>query len=158
MMPIIVLMVALLCLLFLIRKPLGSMVIGGLDRRGERIRAELDEANRLHEEARALLDKHRAKLVEGENAAAEIVAHAQSEAKRLEERLKAEMEHALKRREELALERISQEETRALRDVRTRAAHLAVQTTRQILTEHLGGDGAQAVMKSAISEVKQKLA
>ncbi|MCB1972366.1 MAG: F0F1 ATP synthase subunit B, partial [Geminicoccaceae bacterium] len=119
MMPIIVLMVALLCLLFLIRKPLGSMVIGGLDRRGERIRAELDEANRLHEEARALLDKHRAKLVEGENAAAEIVAHAQSEAKRLEERLKAEMEHALKRREELALERISQEETRALRDVRT---------------------------------------
>ncbi|MEZ5824715.1 MAG: ATP F0F1 synthase subunit B [Geminicoccaceae bacterium] len=153
-----ILILATLCLLFIVRKPLKQALIGGLDNRAERIRDEIDEARRLHDEAKALFEKHQAKLAEGEKAAADIIAYAEEEAKRLEERLKTEMEQTLARREEMAMERIAQEESRALRDVRSRAADLAVRTTRQLLTERLGGDGASDIMKNAISEVKQKLA
>ena len=153
-----VLILATLVLLFIIRKPLRQALTEGLDGRANRIRAEMDEARRLHDEARALFERHRSKLAEGEKAAAEIVSHAEDEARRLEERLKTEMEHTLKRREEMALERIAQEEAKAVRDVRVRVADLAVRTTRQLLTERIGGGGADDVMKNAIAEVKQKLA
>ena len=46
----------------------------------EKIRSELDEAQRLHEEAKALLAKYQRQLHEGEALAAEIVAQAEAAA------------------------------------------------------------------------------
>ena len=42
-------------------------------------------------------------------------------------------------------------------EVRSRAADLTVATTRQLLTEKLGGDAAQRVMQASIGEVTKKL-
>ena len=56
---------------------------GGLDARGERVRAELAEAQRLREEAQALLREYEAKRAAAEKEAADIVASAREEANRL---------------------------------------------------------------------------
>jgi F-type H+-transporting ATPase subunit b len=151
------LLVAIIILAVLVRKPFMQHVLGGLDKRGQAIRNELDEAKRLHEEAKELLARHRRQLHEGESLAADIEARAKLETERLQSRLKAEFEQLVDRRTQQAEERIAQEEARALADVRARAADLTVATTRRLLTEKLGGDAAQRVMQASIGEVTKKL-
>lgn len=151
------LLVSLVILIALIWKPIKLHVLGGLDKRGQAIRNELDEAKRLHEEAKELLARHRRQLHEGESLAADIEARAKAETERLQARLKADFDQLVDRRTQQAEERIAQEEARALADVRARAADLTVATTRRLLTEKLGGDAAQKVMQASIGEVTKKL-
>ena len=152
------LLICLIILVVMIWKPVKKNVLGALDSRAEKIRSELDEAQRLHEEAKALLAKYQRQLHEGEKLASDILSQAEAQRKRFEEKMRADYEAAVKRRTEAAVERIAQEEARALNEVRSRAADLAIRTTRRILTERVGADGAQALVTSAIDDVKRKLA
>jgi F-type H+-transporting ATPase subunit b len=152
------LLVCLVILIVLIWKPVKKAVLGALDTRAEKIRSELDEAQRLHEEAKALLARYQQQLQEGEKLAAEILSQAEAQRLRLEEKLRADYDLAVKRRTELAMERIGQEETRALQEVRGRAADLAIRTTRRLLTERIGEGETQSLVQGAIQEVKRKLA
>lgn len=153
-----VLLVCLILLVVVIWKPLKTTVVGTLDGRAEKIRHDLDEAQRLHEEAKAMLAKYERQLHEGEKLAADITAQAEAQRQRFEERMRTDYETALKRRTELAMERIQQEESQAVQEVRARAADLAIRTTRRILTQKVGQSEAQAMVKSAIEEVGRKLA
>ncbi len=60
-----------------------KLITGALDQRSGRIRADLDEARRLKEEAAALLAEYRRKQQSAEREAAQIVAGAKAEADRL---------------------------------------------------------------------------
>jgi F-type H+-transporting ATPase subunit b len=153
-----VLLVALIILVVAVWKPFKKNVLGALDTRAERIRAELDEAQRLHEEAKGLLAKYQRQLHEGEKLAADIVTQAEGERARLEQRMRADFDAAVKRRTEQAMDRIAQEEQKAVADVRARAADLAVRTARRLLTEKLGEKEAQAMIRSSIEDVSRKLA
>lgn len=151
------LLVALVILFVLVWKPFREHVLGGLDKRAMQIKSELDEAKRLHEEAKEMLARHRRQLHEGKSLAADIQAQAEAETERLQRRLKDEFEQLVERRTRQAEERIAQEQARAMADVRGRAADLTVAATRKLLTEKLGGDAAQRVMQASIGEVTKKL-
>jgi F-type H+-transporting ATPase subunit b len=151
----------LVCLILfgvLVWKPAKRTVLGVLDGRAEKIRNDLDEAQRLHDEAKALLAKYQQQLHDGEALAADILAQAENQRQRIEETMRADFELAVKRRTELALERIAQEEGRALREVRSRAADLAIRATRRLLSDKIGPDEAQTLIRGAIEEVRRKLA
>jgi F-type H+-transporting ATPase subunit b len=152
------LLICLIILVVLVWKPVKKAVLSALDGRAEKIRSELDEAQRLHEEAKALLAKYQAELHHGEELAADIVAQADAQRQRFEEKMRADLQLAMQRRTELAMERIAQEESRALQEVRSRAADLAIRATRRLLSEKVGPGEAQSLIQGAIEEVKRKLA
>ena len=152
------LLVALVILVVLVWKPVRNNVLGALDARAEKIRTDLDEAQRLHEEAKALLAKYQRQLHEGEKLAADIMAQAETQRRRFEEKMRADYDLAVKRRTDLAMERIAQEEARAVQEVRGRAADLAIRATRRLLVEKVGAGEAQRLVQGAIEEVKRKLA
>ncbi len=153
-----ILLACLVLLVVVVWKPVKNGVLGTLDGRAEKIRHDLDEAQRLHEEAKAMLAKYERQLHEGEKLAADITADAERQRQRFEERMRTDYEAALKRRTELAVERIQQEEGQAVQEVRARAADLAIRTTRRILADKVGGQEAQSLVKGAIEEVRRKLA
>jgi F-type H+-transporting ATPase subunit b len=72
--------------------------------------------------------------------------------------MRADYDLAVKRRTDLAMERIAQEEARAVQEVRGRAADLAIRATRRLLVEKVGAGEAQRLVQGAIEEVKRKLA
>lgn len=152
------LLICLIILFVLIWKPVKKAVLGALDGRAAKIRNDLDEAQRLHEEAKGLLAKYEAELHKGEALALDIVSQADAQRQRFEEKMRADFELAVKRRTELAMERIAQEEGRALQEVRSRAADLAIRATRRLLSEKVGPSEAQSLIQGAIEEVKRKLA
>ena len=71
---------------------LHNMILGMLDGHAEKVRAELDEAKKLREEATSLLAEHQRKLSGGEDQAGKIADHAEIETKRMVERHEAEFE------------------------------------------------------------------
>jgi F-type H+-transporting ATPase subunit b len=152
------LLIALIILIVVIYKPLTRTIFGALDGHSAKVRGELEEAKRLREEAQSLLASHQRQLVSGGDQASAIVEHARVETERQIERHRVELEASLRRRTEHALARIAQEEARALQEVRSYAATLAIRATERLLREQLDRQQAQALLDGAIEEVGRKLA
>ena len=151
------LLVALLILVAIIYKPLTRTVFGALDGHAAKVRAELDEAKRLREEAQTLLAEHQRRLAAGKDQAQAIVDQARAEVQRQTERQGVELEATLQRRTEQAMERIAREEARAIQDVRAQAATLAIRTTERLLADQLEGQRARTLLDDAFAEVGRKL-
>jgi F-type H+-transporting ATPase subunit b len=132
-------------------------LVGGLDARAARIKAEIDEAQKLRDEAQALLADYQKKQREALGEAHAMVKQAEEEGKRVRAKAETELAAALKRREQQALDRIAQAEAQALAEVRNLAADLAVAATQKILTEKLDPAKAQSLVSDAIAELPRRL-
>jgi len=132
-------------------------VLKALDNRSERIKAELDEARRLKDEAARLLADYKARRASAEQEANEIIAGAKAEAERIAAEAKVKMEDFVARRTKTAESKIALAEAQAVADVRAAAADAAVLAASNILTKSVKGDLANDLLAKGIAEVRQKL-
>jgi len=134
-----------------------KMVIRTLDQRSARIKAELDDARRLKEEAANLLAEYRQKTANAQQEADAIVAGAKAEAERLAEEAHARLEEFVARRTKMAENKIAQAEAQALADVRSAAADAATSAAEKILLQAAKGKVADTLIVQGIEDVKKKL-
>jgi F-type H+-transporting ATPase subunit b len=131
--------------------------IAALDHRADRIKAELDDATRLKQEAAKVLADYKARTASAEREAADIIANARSEAERIATEAKAKMEDFVVRRTKTAEGKIALAEAQALADVRAAAAEAAVQAASTILSQSVRGQVADDLLAKGITEGRQKL-
>ena len=127
------------------------------DKRAERIKAELDDATRLKQEAAKVLADYKARSASAEREAADIVANAKTEAERIATEAKAKMEDFVARRTKTAESKIALAEAQALADVRAAAADAAVSAASTILSQSVKGQVADDLLAKGITEVRQKV-
>jgi F-type H+-transporting ATPase subunit b len=132
-------------------------VLTALDHRAERIKAELDDARRLKEEAANVLAGYKARRASAEREAEEIITNARAEAERIAAETRAKMEDFVARRTKTAENKIALAEAQALADVRAAAADAAVQAASSILSQSVKGPLADDLLAKGIAEVRQKL-
>jgi F-type H+-transporting ATPase subunit b len=132
-------------------------IIEALDHRSARIKAELDEARRLRDEAASLLADYQRKQREAEHEAEAIVADARAEAERVAAEARTKKEEFVARRTKLAEAKIGQAEAQALADVRAAAADAAVSAAEAILRDAARGKVADDLIAQGIADVKTKL-
>jgi F-type H+-transporting ATPase subunit b len=132
-------------------------VLTALDHRSERIKAELDDAKRLKEEAAKLLGEYQTRRASAEREAGEIIANAKAEAERIAVEAKAKMEDFVARRTKTAESKIALAEAQALADVRAAAANAAVEAASTILSQSVKGSVADDLLAKGIAEVRAKL-
>jgi len=132
-------------------------VLTALDHRSERIKAELDDAKRLKEEAAKLLGEYQTRRASAEREAEEIIANAKAEAERIATEAKAKMEDFVARRTKTAESKIALAEAQALADVRAAAANAAVEAASTILSKSVKGSVADDLLAKGIAEVRAKL-
>jgi F-type H+-transporting ATPase subunit b len=135
----------------------GPGVVAGLDARAERIRADIEEAQRLRAEAEATLAEYQRKQRDALAEAQEIVARAKEDAERIGREAEAELQAALKRREASTMDKIAQAEAKAIAEVRGIAVEVAVDTTRLLLREKLDENRGSALIDQAIEELPKRL-
>jgi len=138
-------------------KPLKNAMMGGLDKKIASIKAEVDEAARLREEAQSLLAEYERKQAKGAKHAEEIVAAARKEAEESKTRAEAELQEALVRQEKASLLKIEQAEEKAIQEVRSMAVELAISAASKLITERVEGKEGDALIDKAISELPNKL-
>jgi F-type H+-transporting ATPase subunit b len=132
-------------------------VLKALDHRSERIKAELDDARRLKEEAAKLLAEYKARGASAEREAQDIVAAAKAEAERIAAEAKTKLEDFVARRTKTAESKIALAEAQALADVRAAAADAAVTAASTILSQSVKGNVADDLLAKGIAEVRAKL-
>ena len=128
-----------------------------LDNRSGRIKAELDDARRLKDEAAKVLEQYKARRASAEREADEIIATAKAEAERIASEARAKMEDLVARRTKTAESKIALAEAQALADVRAAAAEAAVAAASTILSRSVKGKVADDLLAKGIAEVRQKL-
>ena len=132
-------------------------VLKALDHRADRIKAELDDARRLKDEAAKLLAEYKIQRASAEREAQEIISTAKAEAERIAAEAKTKMEDFVARRTKTAESKIALAEAQALADVRAAAANAAVAAASTILSQSVKGSVADDLLAKGIAEVKAKL-
>jgi F-type H+-transporting ATPase subunit b len=138
-------------------KPIARALASALDARATKIKAQLDEARSLREEAERLLAEHQRQQREALKEAEAMIAHARGEAERLRREGAANLEAALARREKMALEKIAQAEAQAVADVRNQAVDIATAVAARLLRESVDKGRGEALIDAAIADLDRKL-
>jgi F-type H+-transporting ATPase subunit b len=141
---------------FLVYKVRGA-ALGALDQRSAKIKSELDEAQRLAEEAQKSLAQYQLRQRDALKESEAIVALARDEAKRAAEAAKADLAAALDRRQRQALERVALEEARATDEIRHAAIEVALAALRRMLAQDLDAKHRSALIDDAIEALPPTL-
>ena len=134
-----------------------TKIATALDHRRDRIKAELDEARRLREEAQSLLAHYQQKQKDAEGEAAAILTNAKADAERMAVEAETKMNEFVRRRTKMAETKISLAEAQVLADVRAAAADAAISAAERILKDTAKGKVADDLLASGIEDVKNKL-
>ncbi|MBN8891501.1 MAG: F0F1 ATP synthase subunit B [Rhodospirillales bacterium 70-18] len=129
-----------------------------LDKRAETIRAELAEAQRLRQEAEAMLKDASTRREAALADATALLAGAKTEAARLAAAAAAEAQASAARREQMAMSRIAAAEKAAVDDVRIAAAEVAAAAARTVISEGLTAQADGVLVDQAINGLPAALA
>jgi F-type H+-transporting ATPase subunit b len=133
------------------------MIAKSLDERAARIKADLDEARKLKDEAAELLAEYQRKRQAAEGEAQDIISGAKAEAERMAAEAKTRIEDFVARRTKMAETKIAQAEAQAAADVRSAAAEAAVAAAEKILSAETKGKLAGELIAKGIDDVRKKL-
>lgn len=153
----VVLISFILFLAVLLKFGVPGMLTGMLDKRAEQIKADLDEARALREEAKAVLASYERKKKEVQEQADRIVASAKDEANAAAEQAKVDLANSIARRVAAAEERIASAEAGAVRAVREQAVAIAIAAAGEVLSKQATAETASASIDEAIKQVGAKM-
>jgi len=128
-----------------------------LDNRAAQIKAELEEARALRDEAKAVLASYEKKQKEVQEQSERIVASAKEEAMNAAAQAKADLKAAIARRLAAAEDQIASAEASAIREVREKAIAVAIAAAGDVLSKQMTAEGAAASIDAAIVQVEAKL-
>lgn len=133
-------------------------VAGGmLDKRAEGIKAELDEAKALREEAQALLASYERKQKEVQEQSARIVAAAKEEATNAAAAAKDDIAKSITRRLAAAEEQIASAEAAAVKEVRDQAVTVAIGAAKDVIAKQMDAKAAGSLIDASIATVSEQL-
>jgi F-type H+-transporting ATPase subunit b len=136
---------------------LHKRIIGALDKRSERISAELAEATRLRTEAEALVASFEKKMAEAEAEAQAIIAHARTEAELIAREAHDRIAEFVRRRTKQAEDKIKTAETAAAAEVRAAAADVATKAAEVVLKARAEGEFGEELVNRGIADLKRLL-
>jgi F-type H+-transporting ATPase subunit b len=138
---------------FVLRKYAFGPIQHAIDERREKIRMSIEEADRARDEARRLLEEHRALIGKAKGQAEEILAEARRIGDAQRERVKEETEADRQRRLEETKRQIEAETQRALEMIRAEVASLTLIATTKVTGKVLDRDDHKRLIEDAIGEL-----
>jgi F-type H+-transporting ATPase subunit b len=132
-------------------------IFSALDARIQKVKDQLAEAASLRAEAEQLKADAVAKQAEAEKTAADIVAHAKTEAAQIITDAGINAEAMMARRSKMAEDKIAAAERAASDDVRATAASLATAAAHKLLKDKLDPAGQSNLVDQAIGELDRRL-
>lgn len=134
-----------------------GMIGGLLDKRAAGIKADLEEARALREEAQAILASYERKAREVQDQADQIVVAAKRDAQAAAEAAKEELKASIARRLKAAEDQIASAEASALREVKDRAVSVAIAAAGEVLAKQMSAKDQAGLIDGSIAEVEKRL-
>ena len=137
----------------LVWKKAGAALAETLDTRSAKIKSELDEARKLHEEAKSELDSLKGLKRDAEKEAKTIVANAKAAANRIRETAAQKAVETVARREAQAAAKIQASEATLVNELRAKAASLAVDAARELIAEKMDEDASLKLIETSVKQI-----
>lgn len=134
-----------------------NKLVKALDDRADRIRADLDEARRLREEAQEILADYQRKRRDAEQEAEDIVAMARREAEFYAQEQRKALTESLQRRLKLAEEKIARAEEQAVQDIRSKSVDVAIAAAEIVIARQLEGKTAEGLVEKSVRDISTRL-
>ncbi|MGZ5939722.1 MAG: F0F1 ATP synthase subunit B family protein [Rhizomicrobium sp.] len=133
------------------------LVGGMLDAHSAAIKAELDEARRLREEAQVLLEGFKQKAAGAEKEAEAIVVEARAEAERFAAEARVTLKSLIERRAQAAQDKIAQAEAAALAEIRTLSADAAAAAAEKLIVARMDAKRTADLIAASIKDLTSNL-
>ena len=134
-----------------------KIITGLLDKRSSSIRSEIDEANKLLEEAKSLLAKSEREHKENILKANEIISSAEKTSKQLLEQSKSDIKLAVSRKLENAKKQIQSNEKSVYNSIKAEIVESAFLIAEKTLVSKLDKTKLNQINKQSIDEISNKL-
>jgi F-type H+-transporting ATPase subunit b len=144
---------AFLVLLFLMWKFAFPAVAKAMETRTNRIRKDLDDAERLKSEAQTILEQYSAQLQDAKSEANRIIEEARQTADQLRRDLMARAEAEVAELRQRTAEDIQAAKDRTLADLRSQVAEIAIAAAERVVERNLDRETNAALVESFISQV-----
>jgi F-type H+-transporting ATPase subunit b len=145
--------VAFLITLFVLKRWAFGPIQKTIDERRQRIELSIHEAEEARNEARRLLEEHRALIGQARGQSEEILAEARKVADAQRERVREETETDRQRRLEETRRQIEAETHRALEQIRAEVAELTLIAATKVTSKSLDDADHRRLIDEAISEL-----
>jgi F-type H+-transporting ATPase subunit b len=145
--------VAFLITLWVLKRYAFGPIQKTLDERREHIRRSIEEADNARDEARKLLEEHRALIGQARSDAEGILAEARKTRESMEQRMREETEAERQRRLEETRREIAAETQRALEQIRSEVADLTLEATSIVVGKKLDADRDRELISEAIGSL-----
>ena len=149
--------VAFFLMIALLYKKVFTFTARALDDRSAKIKSELDQARRLREEAEQVLAQYKQKQAEYLKESEAILHKARQDAAAMTAQAEKELKNALDARTKHALDKISQEEDKAIQDVRNHVVDIALAAARAIIIDHVSTLSQDELVKLAMVDIERKV-
>jgi F-type H+-transporting ATPase subunit b len=134
-----------------------ALITRKLDERAMRIKAELDEARALRDEAQTLLAGYERRQKDVKAQAEDIVTAARQEAEKAAVVAKEDIRKSMARRMQTATEQIAAAEQAAVRQIKDQAVAIAVAAAADVMRGKINDAEADKLIDGAIADVGAKL-
>jgi F-type H+-transporting ATPase subunit b len=138
---------------FVLKRYAFGYIQRAIDERRQRIRRSLEEADKARDEARRLLQEHRALIGQARGQSEEILAEARRVAESMARRVKDETEADRQRRLEETKRQIEAETHRALQQIRAEVAELTLVATSKVTGKVLDDADHKRLIDDAIKDL-----
>jgi F-type H+-transporting ATPase subunit b len=145
--------VCFLIALFVLKRYAFGPIQQTIDKRREQIALSITEADNARNEARKLLEEHRALVQQARGEAEGILAEARKTRESMETRMREETEAERQRRLEETRREIAAETQRALEQIRSEVADLTLEATAIVVGQKLDSDRDRELISQAIGSL-----
>jgi len=128
-----------------------------LDKRAAGIKADLEDARELREEAQSILATYERKAREVQAQADEIVVAAKRDAQAAAEQAKADLRNSIARRLKAAEDQIASAEASALKEVKDRAVQVAIAAAGEVMAKQISAKEKAGMIDAAIADVETRM-
>ena len=139
--------------LFVLKRYAFGPIQKTIDERRERIRQSIEEAEHARQEARRLLEEHKALMGQARGEAESILAEARRVGDAQRERMREEVEADRQRRLEETRRQIEGETARALTQIRAEVAELTLEATAKVTGKVLDDEDHRRLITDAIKDL-----
>ena len=130
-------------------------IVDGLQKREDKIRADVEGAERARLEAEKARKDYQAEMAGAEQRVRDLMAQAQADGQRLATRIKMDAQNDAEEIKERAKAEIEQTRRDAVEDVRREAAELATAVAEKILRREINAQDQQALVDSSLDELER---
>jgi F-type H+-transporting ATPase subunit b len=138
---------------FVLKRLFWGPIQRTIDARRERIENAIAEADSARDEARDLLEQHRALIGQAKSESAEILAEARKVSDAQLARVREEAEEDRQRRLEETRKQIDAETARAIDQIRNEVADLTIEATQRVVGKVLDTEDQRRLIDEAIEDL-----